>query len=180
SPVAARSGAGMSPAQSTTTALLSVPTSSSSPARLCAPPIQRLPRRPGIAPAARTRLARGTAALPFRVADGSSSNLARIRPATVAAKGAIAGRQSKLQNLRSKLDGGDRGARTPDLSIANAALSQLSYVPIRGPVRHLNKNSGRIHRRERPEPRSNQFSPAVAIFRSDATTLDRCDSWFRP
>ena len=26
--------------------------------------------------------------------------------------------------------GGDRGARTPDLSIANAALSQLSYAPI--------------------------------------------------
>ena len=26
--------------------------------------------------------------------------------------------------------GGDEGDRTPDLSIANAALSQLSYIPI--------------------------------------------------
>ena len=26
-------------------------------------------------------------------------------------------------------DGGDEGARTPDLGIANAALSQLSYIP---------------------------------------------------
>lgn len=26
-------------------------------------------------------------------------------------------------------DGGDRGARTPDLRIANATLSQLSYIP---------------------------------------------------
>lgn len=25
--------------------------------------------------------------------------------------------------------GGDEGDRTPDLSIANAALSQLSYIP---------------------------------------------------
>lgn len=25
--------------------------------------------------------------------------------------------------------GGDRGTRTPDLSVANAALSQLSYIP---------------------------------------------------
>ena len=25
--------------------------------------------------------------------------------------------------------GGDRGARTPNLGIANAALSQLSYIP---------------------------------------------------
>ena len=28
-------------------------------------------------------------------------------------------------------DGGDEGDRTPDLRIANAALSQLSYIPIR-------------------------------------------------
>ena len=26
--------------------------------------------------------------------------------------------------------GGDEGARTPDLGIANAALSQLSYIPL--------------------------------------------------
>ena len=26
--------------------------------------------------------------------------------------------------------GGDEGDRTPDLGIANAALSQLSYIPI--------------------------------------------------
>ena len=28
--------------------------------------------------------------------------------------------------------GGDEGDRTPDLSVANAALSQLSYIPIPG------------------------------------------------
>ena len=27
--------------------------------------------------------------------------------------------------------GGDEGDRTPDLGIANAALSQLSYIPLR-------------------------------------------------
>jgi hypothetical protein len=26
-------------------------------------------------------------------------------------------------------NGGDEGARTPDLGVANAALSQLSYIP---------------------------------------------------
>lgn len=30
----------------------------------------------------------------------------------------------------AKQDGGDEEDRTPDLGIANAALSQLSYVPI--------------------------------------------------
>jgi hypothetical protein len=30
---------------------------------------------------------------------------------------------------KRKKNGGDEGARTPDLSIANAALSQLSYIP---------------------------------------------------
>ena len=30
--------------------------------------------------------------------------------------------------------GGGEGVRTPDLSIANAALSQLSYTPMRGVV----------------------------------------------
>ena len=33
--------------------------------------------------------------------------------------------------------GGDGGARTPNLGIANAALSQLSYVPIRLPAQVL-------------------------------------------
>jgi hypothetical protein len=28
------------------------------------------------------------------------------------------------------ISGGDRGTRTPDLCIANAALSQLSYIPL--------------------------------------------------
>ena len=27
-------------------------------------------------------------------------------------------------------NGGDEGDRTPDLGIANAALSQLSYIPV--------------------------------------------------
>ena len=33
--------------------------------------------------------------------------------------------------------GGDEGVRTPDLGIANAALSQLSYIPIETPLRGL-------------------------------------------
>ena len=40
-----------------------------------------------------------------------------------------------------KLFGGDEGDRTPDLGIANAALSHLSYIPIH--IRHsteLNMN----------------------------------------
>jgi hypothetical protein len=32
-------------------------------------------------------------------------------------------------NVKHTEDGGDRGIRTPDLRIANAALSQLSYIP---------------------------------------------------
>ena len=31
--------------------------------------------------------------------------------------------------LRRVCGGGDRGTRTPGLSVANAALSQLSYIP---------------------------------------------------
>jgi hypothetical protein len=31
-------------------------------------------------------------------------------------------------------NGGGEGVRTPDLSIANAALSQLSYTPVQAPV----------------------------------------------
>src|SRR5207249_4558389 len=31
-----------------------------------------------------------------------------------------------------KNSGGDRGTRTPNLCIANAALSQLSYIPVLG------------------------------------------------
>lgn len=30
--------------------------------------------------------------------------------------------------------GGDEGDRTPDLSVANAALSQLSYIPVSVPA----------------------------------------------
>jgi hypothetical protein len=35
-----------------------------------------------------------------------------------------------LFSQRLVLDGGDEGDRTPGLSIANAALSQLSYIPV--------------------------------------------------
>ena len=38
-------------------------------------------------------------------------------------------RRSILAELQGH-DGGDRGARTPNLGDANAALSQLSYIPI--------------------------------------------------
>ena len=36
---------------------------------------------------------------------------------------------------REEGGGGDRGGRTPNLGIANAALSQLSYVPTAAPIR---------------------------------------------
>ena len=35
----------------------------------------------------------------------------------------------KLKVLDFVKSGGDRGTRTPDLRVANAALSQLSYIP---------------------------------------------------
>ena len=38
-------------------------------------------------------------------------------------------RRSILAELQGHNTGGDRGARTPNLGIANAALSQLSYIP---------------------------------------------------
>ena len=37
------------------------------------------------------------------------------------------------QITASRLTGGDEGDRTPDLRIANATLSQLSYIPA-GPL----------------------------------------------
>ena len=36
--------------------------------------------------------------------------------------------------LQLCINGGDEEDRTPDLRIANAALSQLSYVPTRGAI----------------------------------------------
>ena len=41
-------------------------------------------------------------------------------------------RRSILAELQGHL-GGDRGARTPNLGVANAVLSQLSYIPTGGP-----------------------------------------------
>ena len=38
-----------------------------------------------------------------------------------------------------KVFGGDEGDRTPGLGIANAALSQLSYIPWDGPLNGLNQ-----------------------------------------
>ena len=46
-------------------------------------------------------------------------------------------RRSVHLSYRGKNYGGDRGARTPNLGIANAALSQLSYIPVRIPSRML-------------------------------------------
>ena len=37
---------------------------------------------------------------------------------------------AKLLDDNANRIGGDRGTRTPNLGIANAALSQLSYIPI--------------------------------------------------
>ena len=39
------------------------------------------------------------------------------------------GRRRSFQTELQGHGGGDRGARTPNLGIANAALSQLSYIP---------------------------------------------------
>ena len=39
--------------------------------------------------------------------------------------------QNRRKNVPLKKYGGDEGDRTPDLGIANAALSQLSYTPIK-------------------------------------------------
>ena len=41
------------------------------------------------------------------------------------------GRRRSIQTELQGHVGGDRGARTPNLGIANAALSQLSYIPTR-------------------------------------------------
>ena len=38
----------------------------------------------------------------------------------------------KLRDLPSERSGGAEGSRTPDLDIANVALSQLSYGPVHG------------------------------------------------
>ena len=45
-------------------------------------------------------------------------------------------RRSILAELQGHV-GGDRGARTPNLGVANAALSQLSYIPT---ARHGHQN----------------------------------------
>ena len=51
------------------------------------------------------------------------------RPEPRVARGFQAGKRARGL-FRARLDGGDEEDRTPDLRIANAALSQLSYVPI--------------------------------------------------
>ena len=42
---------------------------------------------------------------------------------------------------------GDEGARTPDLGVANAALSQLSYIPTYGNPPYQIKNKRSIEKR---------------------------------
>lgn len=46
-----------------------------------------------------------------------------------------------LGNSEVEVGGGDNGDRTHDLCIANAALSQLSYVPIDSIIARLEKNT---------------------------------------
>ena len=41
--------------------------------------------------------------------------------------------QIRAKALAVVKNGGDEGDRTPDLSVANAALSHLSYIPIFSP-----------------------------------------------
>ena len=40
--------------------------------------------------------------------------------------------------------GGDEGDRTPDLGIANAALSQLSYIPLGKGIIASNNGNGQL------------------------------------
>ncbi len=48
---------------------------------------------------------------------------------TATKKPAVAGGFYACQGFPGLCFGGDEGDRTPDLGIANAALSQLSYIP---------------------------------------------------
>ena len=41
----------------------------------------------------------------------------------------VSPKQAKSPETLGFFDGGDKGTRTPGLSIANAALYQLSYIP---------------------------------------------------
>ncbi len=50
-------------------------------------------------------------------------------PAAPGSKWSMAARETLPQNIRGCRDGGDEEDRTPDLRIANATLSQLSYAP---------------------------------------------------
>lgn len=47
----------------------------------------------------------------------------------------------RLETSRPLSGGGEEEDRTPDLCIANAALSQLSYVPIDSIIARLEKNT---------------------------------------
>ena len=58
---------------------------------------------------------------------GSAAHPAHFWPKKQRAKG-----YSRKSLARNALDGGAEGDRTPDLCIANAALSQLSYSPFKG------------------------------------------------
>ena len=62
-------------------------------------------------------------------------------------------------------DGGDEEDRTPDLGIANAALSQLSYVPtikrMIPPLRSIPNRRARSQRDERPWRCGKRNTPAA-------------------
>ena len=60
-----------------------------------------------------------------------------------------------LGNSEVEVDGGDNGDRTHDLCIANAALSQLSYIP-----------TGVKTHRQNDALNSNNFNFAKKIFLS--------------
>ena len=77
-----------------------------------------------------------------------------------------------------KSDGGDRGTRTPNLRIANAALSQLSYIPgrrsIPGAFGRLQRCPGKVSAPTVRE-RASRYGPPGRYARSSCGSQeDRC------
>ena len=70
----------------------------------------------------------------FLAKAGEGRTFRRLRwrfPAAQCARMAVTPVTHTLAGISQQLASGDRGTRTPNLGIANAALSQLSYIPTR-------------------------------------------------
>lgn len=59
-----------------------------------------------------------------------------------------------LGNSEMEVDGGDNGDRTHDLCIANAALSQLSYIPMRSAQKIFCQDSAAVSTKNYPASRA--------------------------